>query len=115
MALTRLACPACARMLEIEEESLGMEVECGSCCEVFVAKKLENGTANNSTAKKESRSGTEDKSRRKVRKRRRNEDDDDYEFDHDYDEYDDDDYDPLPSRRQRRYRGEQKSRLLYIV
>jgi hypothetical protein len=26
-------------MLEIEEEALGAEVECGLCCEVFVPKK----------------------------------------------------------------------------
>ncbi|HEV3385842.1 MAG TPA: NINE protein [Gemmata sp.] len=113
MSLIHLTCPACARRLEIDEESLGTEVECGSCCEVFVAKKSEKRAFESSSVKKESKADKEDSTRRKVRKRKRYEDDDDYDFDRD--EYDDEDYDPRPARRSRRYRGEQKSRLAYIL
>jgi TM2 domain-containing membrane protein YozV len=115
MPLTRLTCPACARTLEIDEDSLGTEVECGSCCEVFVAKNTEKSTVKSSTEKKESKTERGDKTRRKVRKRKRYEDDDDYDFDHEDDDFEDDEYDPRPARRRRRYRAEQKSRLAYIL
>ena len=42
MSLIRLNCPACARMLEIDEEAIGQEVQCGACFEVFVAPSSEN-------------------------------------------------------------------------
>ena len=37
MANVRVKCPTCNAELEIGEEHLGKEVDCGSCLQVFVA------------------------------------------------------------------------------
>jgi len=39
MATIRVTCPMCGRLLEVEAEDAGREVECGECLQVFVAEK----------------------------------------------------------------------------
>lgn len=101
MSLIRLTCPACARLLEVDAATIGTDVECGACLEVFVAKDPEGSFGKSSSVSKPASSKSDDKAKRKTRKRRHEEDDDDYEFDR-------------PSRRGRRY-YDQKSRLAYIL
>lgn len=91
MSTTTITCPACGKTLEIDEESLGKEVECGECFEVFVAK--ESG---GSIRGKPSRSGKSKEKAEKKPSRRRRRDDDDDDYDHDYE--DDDDYRPRSRR-----------------
>ncbi|HEV3439346.1 MAG TPA: TM2 domain-containing protein, partial [Gemmata sp.] len=115
MSSIRLTCPACARMLEVDADSIGKEVECGACFEVFEAKSSEKSSGTSSSGNKTPASKSGDKPKSKSRKRRRDEYDDDDDYDDDvYD--DDDDYDSRPARRgrRRRYR-DQKSRLAYIL
>ncbi len=109
MALTRLTCPACARMLEIDDESLGQEIECGACSQVFVAGSPLKRASDSFRGTDRSGPVTVDQPKKKGRKRRRDRDDDD-DLEYDYD-----DYDPRPHRRGRRYREDQKSRVAYII
>jgi TM2 domain-containing membrane protein YozV len=41
MPLIRLTCPTCARLLEIGDETIGKEVECGACHQVFIVGEYE--------------------------------------------------------------------------
>jgi predicted Zn finger-like uncharacterized protein len=79
MSTINITCPACAQSLEIDEESIGGEVECGACFEVFVAK-----TPENKTRGKPSPTGKRPtaKSKEKTAKRREDDDDDDDDFDY---------------------------------
>jgi predicted Zn finger-like uncharacterized protein len=93
----RLTCPACAKALEIDDDAVGKEVECGECLEVFVAKKPKLAAEPSAGVKGiPARSG--------VGKRRRDDDDDD-----------DEDYEPRPRRRSRRGYAPARSRLVYIL
>lgn len=109
MPLVRISCPVCARTLEIDEEAVGQEVECGSCSEVFVASTSKKG-AGKTLASKRASSRDEEKPRTRSRRRKRYDDDDEL----DEDDYDDYDYEPRGSRRRRRY-ADQKSRVAYIL
>jgi predicted Zn finger-like uncharacterized protein len=69
MPKTRVTCPTCATPLELDDEYLGQEVQCGSCHQVFEAK-----------SEKRRRPDDEDDerpSRRKSRFRREADDDED--------------------------------------
>lgn len=82
MANVRVTCPTCNAELEIGEEHLGKEVECGSCLGAFVAE-------DPATKKKPYKMRREEKDpedeedrprKKKRRRRRRDDDDDDYDY-----------------------------------
>jgi phage FluMu protein Com len=79
MSKINIRCPACNKLLEIDEESLGEEVECGECLEVFEAKEPESEKPSPPETKTSSRS-------RKKPARRRDyveedgDDDDDFDY-----------------------------------
>jgi predicted Zn finger-like uncharacterized protein len=81
MANVRITCPTCHAELEIEEEHVGREVECGSCLQAFVA---EDGTSKKKPyrmrrPKDDDRDDDDVRPRRRRRSRRR-EYDDDYDY-----------------------------------
>jgi hypothetical protein len=66
MAKVSVVCPTCATKLDLDAEHLGTEVQCGSCHEVFTAKKPERT------------SSRKDDDDRPSRRRERDDDDEDY-------------------------------------
>jgi hypothetical protein len=84
MASLRVNCPACGRLLEIDAEYAGKEVECGDCLQVFVAEAP-------STPKIKVQTGLPPGIKGKPRRRRDDEEEDEVDR---RGEYDDDDYEP---------------------
>jgi predicted Zn finger-like uncharacterized protein len=90
MANIRITCPACKSELEIDSQFEGQDVECGSCLEVFKARKPDSDQpAVTVPTPASKRSKPADPPQRKKRQR---DDDDDYERDRRRDDYEDDDY-----------------------
>jgi predicted Zn finger-like uncharacterized protein len=83
MANIRVTCPTCNSELEIDDEFVGQEVECGNCLQVFVA---EGPKKSGSSSRRSSDDEEEEEKprKKKKKKRRREEDDDDYDYDEDY-------------------------------
>lgn len=112
----RVTCPACHDTLEVDDEHVGRQVECGSCLQPFT---VEDPAAKRPKKYKMRRSESADADGReeqpaakpawaKGRSRRRDEDDD----------RDEDDYERRPRRRSRDEDDEyepRRSRLIYIL
>lgn len=81
MANIRVTCPTCNAELEIGEEHLGKEVECGSCLQAFVAEdpKSKKKPYKMRRPKNEDR---DDDDRSRKRRPRRDDDEDDYDYDY---------------------------------
>lgn len=79
MSTIKVSCPACARSLEVDEESIGKQVECGECLEVFVARAPESKVRGKPST---SRKKPSTRSEKEPARRRQYDDDDDYEHDH---------------------------------
>src|SRR5262245_14207399 len=105
MANIRVNCPTCKSELEIDEQHAGQEVECGSCMQVFVARREEQVELPVATLEEPPASGSDrgssrrddddvDRDRGRSGRRRQRDDADDYDY---------------PPRRQ------PKSRLAYIL
>lgn len=84
MANIRVTCPTCNAELEIGEEHLGKEVECGSCLAAFVAEDPTTKKKPYKMRREEKDRDDEDEDdrprRKKRRRRRRDDDDDDYDY-----------------------------------
>jgi len=82
MANVRVTCPTCNAELEIGEEHLGKEVECGSCLGAFVAEdpKTKKQPYKMRRPKDDTGEDEEDRPRKKKRRRRRDDDEDDYDY-----------------------------------
>ncbi len=76
MANIRVTCPTCNAELEIGEEHLGQEVECGSCLGAFVAEDPKSKKRPYKMQRPKDDDEDEDDRPRKKRRRRRDEDDD---------------------------------------
>jgi TM2 domain-containing membrane protein YozV len=110
MSFIRLTCPSCGRTLQIEEDALGQDVECGACSEVFVAATSENSSGKPTSVSTRPTAKPKVKERPKKRPSRRKREVADYPV------YDDDDFDPTPTRERGDYRpSDQKSRIAYIL
>jgi TM2 domain-containing membrane protein YozV len=103
MSLARITCPACARILEVDAEAVGQEVECGACLHVFVAKVDAQTTPATPVCNAES---TEKPWHKPPEGKRKGV--------NDGLKYDDDDHDPDLSRG-RMGRPNQRSRVSYIL
>lgn len=87
MANVRVTCPTCNAELEIGEEHLGKEVECGSCLAAFVAedpktKKQPYKMRREEKDREDEEDEKEDRPRKKKRRRRRRDDDDGDDYDY---------------------------------
>lgn len=85
MANVRVTCPTCNAELEIGEEHLGKEVECGSCLGAFVAEDPKTKKQPYKMRREEKvRDDDEDEEdrprKKKKRRRRRDDDEDDYDY-----------------------------------
>lgn len=78
MAYVRVQCPACNAELEIDEQHLGQEVECGSCLQTFVAQ--DASARPSSRGRRSERDDDRDEDRPRRRRSRRAADDDDYDY-----------------------------------
>lgn len=103
MSLIQLTCPSCARTLEIDNEAIGLDVECGACSEIFVAGWAENNAGKSSSTGKRAASPVLEKRTTNTRKRRKHRDNDDY------------DHNPRSGRRGDRGYDDQKSRLAFVL
>jgi predicted Zn finger-like uncharacterized protein len=81
MANVRVTCPTCKAELEIGEEHLGKEVECGSCLQPFVAEDPSRRKGPYRMRRPREDDQDDDDNDRRKKKRRR---EDDYEDDYDY-------------------------------
>jgi TM2 domain-containing membrane protein YozV len=139
MALIRLTCPRCARVLQVDEEALGQDVECGGCSTLFVATSSESRNTSSERRKEITTSmvpspPTKPKAREKPKETRERpkatkeelwergerlkEKPSSRKRDSNRDNlaYDDDDFDPAPSHQRVDYRESgQKSRVTYIL
>jgi hypothetical protein len=82
MAMIRVTCPMCGKLLEVGSEHAGQEVECGGCFQVFVAE------APSPPKIKAMQSHEPPPGVRGKPRPRSDDDDDDYEHDHVGYEYD---------------------------
>ena len=82
MANIRVSCPACKAELEIGEEHIGQEVECGSCLQPFEAEdpKARKKPYKMKRSRDEDDDEDEDDRRSRRKRRRRDDDDDDYDY-----------------------------------
>ena len=83
MANVRVTCPTCNAELEIGEEHLGQEVECGSCLGAFKAEdpKSKKKPYKMQRPKDDDRDDDDDdRSSRRKKRRRRDDDEDDYDY-----------------------------------
>jgi predicted Zn finger-like uncharacterized protein len=89
MANVRVTCPTCKAELEIGEEHLGQEVECGSCLQPFVARASSGGSSRGRPRDDENRDRRRDDDRGRRRdedrpsrrgRRRRDDSEDDFDY-----------------------------------
>jgi hypothetical protein len=82
MPTIRVTCPTCATALELDAQHDGQEVQCGSCNQIFVAKKQSSGSSRSSASgsrARDDRDDDDDDDRPRRRSRSRRDDDDDYD------------------------------------
>jgi len=106
-----IVCPTCATKLEIDDDMIGEDVQCGSCQQIFKAE-------DESKRKKSSRAGRDDDDEKPRKSKYRKDEDDDDEDERpsrrrsskrdDDDDDDDDDEEDYEDRRSRRRRGSQQ-------
>src|SRR5258708_5973561 len=82
MANIRVTCPTCKAELEIGDEHIGKEVECGSCLQAF---KVEDPKSKKTPYKmrrprNDDEDDDDDRPSRRKRRRRREDDEDDYDY-----------------------------------
>jgi predicted Zn finger-like uncharacterized protein len=80
MANVRVTCPTCKAELEIGEEHLGQEVECGSCLQAFVAKRPSTGLQSSRGRPGRDDEDRDDRPPRRSRRSRRRDEDDDFDY-----------------------------------
>jgi hypothetical protein len=72
MAKVTVVCPTCATRLDLDAEHLGSEVQCGSCHEIFTAKKSERtGQRSDDDRPSRRRNDDDDDDEDRPRRRRR--------------------------------------------
>lgn len=82
MANVRVTCPTCNAELEIGEEHLGKEVECGSCLQAFVAEDPREKKQPYKMRRPKDKADYDDDDDRPSRRKRRRRDDDEDEYDY---------------------------------
>jgi predicted Zn finger-like uncharacterized protein len=80
MANIRVTCPTCNAELEIGEEHLGKEVECGSCLQAFTAEDPKSKKTPYKMRRPKDRADDDEEEDRPSRRRRRDDDEGDYDY-----------------------------------